>query len=65
MSKDIGYVEPLSRHRSIMPIYGMTPVISQNVFIAPNASAIGEVLIGDNCSIWYGSVLKADNHPIR
>lgn len=39
---------------------GHTPRIGANCFIAENATIIGEVEIGDNCSIWYGSVLRGD-----
>ena len=39
---------------------GFTPKIGANCFIAENATIIGEVVIGDNCSIWYGSVLRGD-----
>ncbi|MBO7433080.1 MAG: gamma carbonic anhydrase family protein [Salinivirgaceae bacterium] len=39
---------------------GYTPKIGANCFIAENATIIGDVTIGDNCSIWYGSVLRGD-----
>ena len=39
---------------------GFTPKIGANCFIAENATIIGDVTIGDNCSIWYGSVLRGD-----
>ena len=39
---------------------GFTPKIGANCFIAENATIIGEVVIGDNCSIWYDSVLRGD-----
>ena len=32
----------------------------KNVFIAPNASVMGHVLLGDNASVWYGAVLRGD-----
>jgi carbonic anhydrase/acetyltransferase-like protein (isoleucine patch superfamily) len=33
-------------------------------WIAPNATVIGEVVLGTNVSIWFGAVVRADNHPI-
>jgi carbonic anhydrase/acetyltransferase-like protein (isoleucine patch superfamily) len=39
---------------------GYTPIVGDNCFIAENATIIGDVTIGDNCSIWYGSVLRGD-----
>ena len=40
------------------------PEIGNNCFIAPNATIIGDVIIGDNCSIWFGSVIRADVNSI-
>ena len=41
------------------------PRIGENVFIAENAVLIGDVTIGDNCSIWYGAVLRGDVGAIK
>jgi carbonic anhydrase/acetyltransferase-like protein (isoleucine patch superfamily) len=43
---------------------GKTPQIGKNVFIAPNATVIGDVKIEDNASIWYGTVIRGDMEPI-
>lgn len=51
-----------------MPIYSLTgkqPVIGKNAWIAPNAVVIGDVILGDNSSIWWNAVLRGDNDPIR
>ncbi len=37
---------------------------SDNYFIAPNATVIGSVIIGDNVSIWFNAVLRGDNDVI-
>eukprot|EP00871_Galdieria_phlegrea_P000896 jgi/Galph1/1807/GphlegSOOS_G478.1 len=58
------YREPLSRHRQIMNIEQKKPVFEENVFLAPNASLIGNVQVGRGASIWYGAVLRADAVPI-
>jgi gamma-carbonic anhydrase len=64
MTHDVAYIEKYSRHRQIMPLDELWPSYGKS-FIAPNASVIGEVLIGNNCAIWYGSVLKGDLCAIR
>ena len=43
---------------------GKRPQIGQNVFIAPTATIIGDVEIGDGASIWYGVVLRGDEGRI-
>ena len=51
-----------------MPIYtlkGVTPVLGRDVFIAPNASVIADVVLGDESSVWFGTVLRGDVFPIR
>jgi gamma-carbonic anhydrase len=48
----------VNRHRRIMNLYDKTPKVGSNTFIAPNASVIGDVEVGDNTSIWYGTVLR-------
>jgi len=47
------------------PYDGHSPCIGQRVFIAENATLIGDVSLGDDCSIWYGAVLRGDVHSIR
>ena len=40
----------------IRPLNGIAPKIGKGCFIAENAAIIGDVEIGDDCSIWYGAV---------
>ena len=42
---------------------GKTPAIAEGCFVAPNASLIGDVNIGEGSSVWYGAVLKGDDSP--
>ena len=49
----------------IRPLRGFTPKIGKNCFIAENAVIIGDVTIGDDCSIWYGVVLRGDVNTIK
>ena len=37
---------------------------SDNFWIAPSATVIGDVTLGDNVSVWWGSVLRGDNDPM-
>jgi carbonic anhydrase/acetyltransferase-like protein (isoleucine patch superfamily) len=48
----------------IITFQGKTPKIGQGVFIAPTAYVIGDVIIGDNVTIFFGSVLRGDINPI-
>ncbi|MFO8000002.1 MAG: gamma carbonic anhydrase family protein [Marinilabilia sp.] len=49
----------------IKSVRGFTPKIGRNVFLADNATIIGDVEIGDDCSIWFNSVLRGDVNSIR
>ena len=49
----------------VRPFNGKSPRLGQRVFVADNASLIGDVEIGDDCSIWYGTVLRGDIDAIR
>lgn len=49
----------------IVTLRGVRPRIGKNCFLAPTAVIIGDVEIGDNCSIWYGCVLRGDVNAIR
>ncbi|MDX1688998.1 MAG: gamma carbonic anhydrase family protein [Candidatus Promineifilaceae bacterium] len=44
----------------IVEFEGITPRIGRDVFLAPNATVIGDVEIGDGASIWFGAVLRGD-----
>lgn len=48
----------------IKKLNGITPKIGRECFIAENAAIVGDVTIGDNCSVWYGAVLRGDVNPI-
>jgi carbonic anhydrase/acetyltransferase-like protein (isoleucine patch superfamily) len=43
----------------------ISPKIGKNCFIAPSSSIIGEVSIGDDASIWYGTVIRGDVNSIH
>ncbi len=48
----------------IKEVRGFTPKIGANCFMAETAAIIGDVTIGENCSIWYGTVLRGDVNTI-
>ena len=49
----------------VKTLNGHTPSFGEDCFLAENATVIGEVSMGDFCSIWYGAVLRGDVHFIR
>jgi carbonic anhydrase/acetyltransferase-like protein (isoleucine patch superfamily) len=46
----------------ILPIRGVSPQLPR--FLAPNATLVGDVRFGPECSVWFGAVLRADINPI-
>jgi len=49
----------------IKTLNSKTPVTGKNCFLAETATLIGNVELGDNCSIWFNAVLRGDVHYIR
>jgi carbonic anhydrase/acetyltransferase-like protein (isoleucine patch superfamily) len=49
----------------ILPYKDKSPRIADDAFIAPGAAIIGDVEIGSGSSIWFGCVLRGDEHRIR
>lgn len=49
----------------IRPLLGKAPEYGKNCFFAETAVIIGDVVMGDDCSIWYNAVLRGDVHYIR
>jgi carbonic anhydrase/acetyltransferase-like protein (isoleucine patch superfamily) len=48
----------------LVPFGGIHPSVSDTAFVAPNATLIGAVTIGENSSVFYGSVLRGDTDSI-
>jgi len=44
----------------IRELNGHTPQVGENVWVAENATIIGEVSIGDECSVWFNAVIRGD-----
>lgn len=49
----------------LLPVRGFTPQIGKDCFVAPNATIVGDTVIGDGCSIWFNAVLRGDVNSIR
>ena len=49
----------------IKSVRGFTPEFGDNCFLADNATIIGDVIIGNDCSIWFNTVLRGDVNSIR
>ena len=48
----------------IIPVRGFTPKMGRDCFIAPTATLVGDVTIGDECSVWFNTVLRGDVNTI-
>ena len=49
----------------VKSILGKKPIWGKNCFFADNATVIGDVVIGDFCSIWFNSVIRGDVNKVR
>lgn len=49
----------------ILPVKGILPQIGDNCFMAPNATIVGDVIMGDDCSVWFNAVIRGDVNSIR
>lgn len=46
-------------------VEGKSPAYGQNCYFAENATVIGDVQMGDDCSVWFQAVIRADVHYIK
>ena len=49
----------------IKSVRGFTPKYGTDCFFAENSTIIGEVIMGDNCSVWYQAVIRGDVNSIE
>lgn len=49
----------------ILPVHGITPQIAANCFIADNATIVGDVVLGADCTVWFNAVIRGDVNSIR
>jgi carbonic anhydrase/acetyltransferase-like protein (isoleucine patch superfamily) len=48
----------------IKSVRGLSPRFGANCFLADNATVVGEVVMGDNCTVWFNAVVRGDVHSI-
>lgn len=48
----------------ILPLKGFTPKLGENCFIAVNATIVGDVIMGNDCSVWFNAVVRGDVNSI-
>lgn len=49
----------------ILPVKDIHPQIGQDCFIAENATIVGDVVLGDTCTVWFNAVIRGDVNSIR
>lgn len=49
----------------IKTVKGKVPRFGKDVFLADNATLVGDIEMGDNCSVWFNAVVRADVHYIK
>ncbi|MDB4924415.1 gamma carbonic anhydrase family protein [Mucilaginibacter sp.] len=49
----------------ILPVKDKHPSWGKDCFIAENATIVGDVIMGDNCSVWFNAVIRGDVHYIK
>ena len=49
----------------IKPVKGKSPIIPEDCYIAENATVVGEVIMGNVCSVWFNAVIRGDVHYIK
>lgn len=49
----------------IKSVKGISPEIGKDCYIAENATIVGDVVLGDQCSVWFNAVIRGDVHYIK
>jgi carbonic anhydrase/acetyltransferase-like protein (isoleucine patch superfamily) len=49
----------------IKPVNGIAPQFGKDIYLAENATIVGDVIMGDNCSVWFNAVIRGDVNSIR
>jgi carbonic anhydrase/acetyltransferase-like protein (isoleucine patch superfamily) len=50
---------------TILSVNNKTPQLGSNVYVAPNATIIGDVIMGNDCSVWFNAVIRGDVNYIK
>lgn len=48
----------------VRSVRGFTPKFGENCFLAENSVVVGEVIMGNNCTVWFNAVVRGDVHSI-
>jgi len=49
----------------VLPVKGKMPQMGERVWLAPNATVVGEVTLGNDCTVWFNAVVRGDVHFIK
>lgn len=49
----------------IKEVRGFTPIFGENIYLADNAVVLGDVQMGDDCSVWFNAIVRGDVNQIR
>lgn len=49
----------------IKPVNGKKPVFGEDCYLAENSTIVGDVVMGDQCSVWFNAVIRGDVHYIK
>ena len=49
----------------ILPVKGVSPILGEDNWVAPNATIVGDVQTGKQCTIWFNAVVRGDVNSIR
>ena len=48
----------------VLPVHGVHPKFGNDCYLAPNATVVGQVTTGDQCSFWFNAVVRGDVNTI-
>jgi carbonic anhydrase/acetyltransferase-like protein (isoleucine patch superfamily) len=49
----------------VLPVKGKMPQLGERVWLAPNATVVGDVTLGNDCTVWFNAVVRGDVHFIK
>lgn len=49
----------------LLGVHGLMPQMGENCWLAPNATVVGDVVMGRDCTVWFNAVVRGDVHRIR
>lgn len=49
----------------LLPVEGKMPQFGNDCFLAPNCTVVGDVVMGDECTVWFNAVVRGDVNSIR